>query len=112
MGEASGLPVIEPKDLFGLLSSGARLELLDLRIEPEFQILRIEGARLCTRALVDEMFSRWPKDTAIVFYDHFGPVGIEAVAAVSRRGFTNARALRGGIDAWSREVDPLIPRYP
>jgi rhodanese-related sulfurtransferase len=28
-----------------------------------------------------------------------------------RRGFTAAQNLAGGIDAWSREVDPAVPRY-
>jgi rhodanese-related sulfurtransferase len=36
---------------------------------------------------------------------------MDAAAYFAGHGFTNVRALRGGVDAWSREVDPKVPRY-
>ncbi|MBI5242151.1 MAG: hypothetical protein HY922_00540 [Elusimicrobia bacterium] len=106
--------LISPGELRERLEAAqAKLELLDVRSEPEHRLLHIEGSRLATRKLVDELFSSWPKDTPIVLYDHFGPRGLDAVRVLSMaHGFSAVRALRGGIDAWSKEVDPLVPRYP
>jgi len=104
--------LLSSKELAQRLKAGDKLELLDVRSDPEFRALHIEGARLATRKLVDELFASWPKDTPIVLYDHFGSRGLDAAHVLTLRGFTAVRALRGGIDAWSQEVDPLVPRYP
>ena len=104
--------LLSPKELAQRLKAGDKLQLLDVRSDPEYQVLHIEGSRLATRKLLDELFSSWPKDTPIVLYDHFGNRGLDAAHVLTLRGFTAVRALRGGIDAWSQEVDPLVPRYP
>ncbi|MFA6093408.1 MAG: rhodanese-like domain-containing protein [Elusimicrobiota bacterium] len=103
---------IRAKDLCAKLESRERLEFLDVRSEPEFRALHIPGAKLATRALVDELFASWPKDTPIILCDHFGGSALDAARTLEGRGFTAVRALIGGIDAWSREIDPLMPRYP
>ena len=104
--------LLSPQELAKRLKAGDRLELLDDRSDPEYQVLHIEGSRLATRKLVDELFSSWAKDTPIVLYDHFGSRGVDAAHVLTLRGFTAVRALRGGVDAWSQEVDPMVPRYP
>lgn len=104
--------LVSPKELAGLLKSEPGLALLDVRSEVEHRMLAIEGSRLATHPLVEEIFSAWPKDARIVVYDHFGRAGLDAARALAGRGFTRARGLAGGIDAWSQDVDPLVPRYP
>lgn len=104
--------LISPLDLQTLLEKKEKFELIDVRSEAEHRLLRLEGARLATRQLVEEIFNKWAKDTPIVLYDHFGRSGLDAARVLAQRGFTHARALRGGIDAWSQDVDPLVPRYP
>jgi rhodanese-related sulfurtransferase len=47
----------------------------------------------------------------MVLYDHRGQQSLDAAAYFMGQGFRNVRCLRGGIDAWSREVDEKIPRY-
>ena len=47
----------------------------------------------------------------MVIYDHRGQQSLDAAAYFIGQGFGNVRCLRGGIDAWSREVDAKIPRY-
>ncbi|HAH06795.1 MAG TPA: hypothetical protein DCM05_09770 [Elusimicrobia bacterium] len=103
---------LSPEALAERLKKGERTELLDVRSEPEYRLLHIEGARAATRKLVDEMFSSWPKDTPIVLCDHFGPRAEDAARVLAMRGFTDVKALEGGLDAWSQAVDPLVPRYP
>ena len=54
----------------------------------------------------------WPKDRAIVVYDHLGENGaMDAAAYLEGHGVTNVRTLRGGIDAYAKEADPSLPRY-
>ena len=43
--------------------------------------------------------------------DHQGARSMDACAYFAGHGLENVRALRGGIDAWSQEVDPKLPRY-
>ena len=47
----------------------------------------------------------------MVFYDHAGASSIDAAAYFAGHGFANAKFMRGGIDAWSQEVDASVPRY-
>jgi rhodanese-related sulfurtransferase len=103
--------LIGPADLAARLKADPKLVLVDVRSELEHRMLRIEGAKLATRDLVEEIFSKWDKATPLVVYDHKGRDGMNAAKALVARGFTDAKALAGGIDAWSQAVDPLLPRY-
>lgn len=109
--DPDGKLLIDPAELARRLAAKEKFELLDVRSAPEYQVLHIPGARLATRKLVDELFASWAKDTEIVLCDHFGSSGLDAARVLSQKGFTNVKALRGGIDAWSQEIDPLTPRY-
>ncbi|HKB14579.1 MAG TPA: rhodanese-like domain-containing protein [Planctomycetota bacterium] len=88
----------------------ARLRLIDVRSPEEHEIARIEGATLLSGENVDEIRAL-PKDTPIVFHCHHGMRSLDAAAYFAGHGFTVVRSMTGGIDAWSREVDPRVPRY-
>jgi rhodanese-related sulfurtransferase len=90
-------------------SQGARL--LDIRTREEFEAVHIEGAELFSQDLLQKITGSWPKDAALIIYDHTGSRSLDAAAYFSGHGFQNVRALQGGIDAWSLEVDLTIPRY-
>ena len=102
---------IRPEELASALKAGQKLQLLDVRTPEEHTIARIEGARLVTEALAREVVERWPKDTPIVLHCHLGERSMEAAFFLIGQGFTNVRSLAGGIDAWSAQVDPTVPRY-
>ena len=51
------------------------------------------------------------RDALLVFYDHDGSASLDAAAYFAGHGFTRAKYLRGGIDAWAQEVDATVPRY-
>jgi rhodanese-related sulfurtransferase len=89
--------------------NGARL--LDIRTREEFEAVNIPDSQLMGQDFLQEVMGRWPKDTMIVIVDHTGTRSLDAAAYFSGHGFSNVRALRGGIDAWSCEVDPALPRY-
>lgn len=90
-------------------SEGARL--LDIRTREEFEAVHIDGAELFSQDLLQMIMDGWPKETPLIVYDHTGTRCLDAAAYFSGHGFLNVRALKGGIDAWSLEVNPSLPRY-
>ena len=102
---------ISPADLASLLKAAHGLKLVDIRSRPEWNTTHLPGALILNQELMQEMMAKWSKDAAVVVYDHTGGQGLDAVAYFAGHGMTNIRCLRGGIDAWSSEVDTSIPRY-
>jgi rhodanese-related sulfurtransferase len=102
---------ISPADFAALMESEPRLMILDARTREEHEAVKIPGAQLMTQELVQQVFGLPDKTTPIVLYDHTGSRALDAVAYFIGHGFTNARCLTGGIDAYSQEVDPTLPRY-
>ena len=101
---------IAPKELQKLLEERS-VNLIDVRTEEERRLAFIEGYVLATQELEQELMEKWPKDTAIVLYCHKGERSLQAVTQLSNQGFTNIKSLKGGIDAWSDQIDSLLPRY-
>ena len=105
-------PVLEmsPLELRQKLDSGEHLYLFDAREQQERDAAHIEGSRLLdqeTVAFIDTL----PKDEMLVFHCHHGPRSESAADYFRRQGYTNVHNLTGGIDAWSLQVDPAVPRY-
>ncbi len=90
-------------------TGGARL--LDIRTREEFEAVHIAGSSLFSEEVLQQIMSGWPKNSPIIIVDHTGARSLDAAAYFAGHGFENVRALRGGIDAWSREVDPALPTY-
>ena len=101
---------VNPGDVAAALVSDDPPRLIDVRSSAEWELARIEGATLMTEA-VAEMTMRWPKQAPIVFYCHLGHRSLDAASYYSGHGFTEVRSMTGGLDAWSLEVDPEVPRY-
>ena len=102
---------IEPRDLSEQLKDRERINLLDVRTREEFEAVKIDGAKLFTQELTQEILSKWSRQNLFVIYDHTGAKCLDAAAYFQGHGFENVKVLRGGIDAWSVEVDPKLPRY-
>jgi rhodanese-related sulfurtransferase len=103
--------LITPKELAALRQREASLRLLDVRSREEYEAVRIEGSMLMSQATVQEIMGQWPRDRMFVIVDHQGRQGLDAAAYFLGHGFEKVRCLQGGLDAWSREVDPGIRRY-
>jgi rhodanese-related sulfurtransferase len=108
--EEDGRMQISPGELAQALYEGSA-RLIDIRTREEYESARIERSTLLNQELMQEILTRWDRDAMIVFADHRGARSMDAAAYFAGHGFTQARALRGGIDAWSEEIDPSIPRY-
>lgn len=103
--------LISPQELQSLLTSGFNGRLVDIRTREEHNATRVEGSILFTEQLMTEMLGRWDRQQLVVLYDHLGTKTMDAAAYFLGHGFKNVRALRGGVDAWSTEVDPKVRRY-
>ena len=102
---------ISPKEAAERRAQGEKVRLLDLRTREEWDAVRLEGAEFVSQELIQRLMGKEGQDGLLVFYDHSGTSSLDAAAYFAGHGFTNARFLRGGIDAWSLEVDPKVPRY-
>jgi rhodanese-related sulfurtransferase len=102
---------IGPRELSDRIASGEKVYLLDVRTREEWEAVKLPGAHLFTQELLQEILANESKTDLFVVYDHKGARSMDAAAFFEGHGFENVKSLRGGIDAWSAEVDPTLPRY-
>jgi rhodanese-related sulfurtransferase len=102
---------IEPRELADRLASGQKIQLLDVRTREEFDAVKLPNAQLFTQELMQQILSDWSRSDLTVVYDHQGARSMDAAAYFQGHGFENVKSLRGGIDAFSAEVDQSLPRY-
>jgi adenylyltransferase/sulfurtransferase len=102
---------ITPRELATELAQG-EVTLIDVREPTEWEIAHIEGARLIPLNELPERLAELPQNGDIVLHCHHGVRSMRALERLrDHAGFTRVKSLRGGIDAWSLEIDPKIPRY-
>lgn len=102
---------IDPAELAEKISALEPLNLLDVRTREEFDAVKLPDAQLFTQEFMQEILAKWSRENLLVVYDYQGARSMDAAAYFQGHGFTNVKSLRGGIDAWSAEVDPTLPRY-
>lgn len=102
---------ISPTDLAAALKSDPAAKLLDVRTREEFDAVHVEGAIFMTRDLMQEILGSWDRRALLAVMCHHGIRSMDAAAYFAGHGFENVKSVRGGIDAWSCEVDPELPRY-
>ena len=103
--------LIEPKELAEWLKQEKSIRMLDVRSREEFEAVHIEGAVLMSQPEMQQILAVGTNTRPLLIIDHQGKQGLDAAAYFLGQGMTNVRCLRGGIDAWSQEVDPKLPRY-
>lgn len=101
---------LSPADLQAMRAAGTAFELVDVRTRHERSLACIDGSRLLDEPCYDALVTL-DRDTPIVFQCHHGIRSQSAAEHFEGLGFTRLYNLRGGIDAWSCEVDPSVPRY-
>jgi rhodanese-related sulfurtransferase len=109
--EADQAMQIEPRELSERIAAGDPVYLLDVRTREEFEAVKLPDAHLFTQELMQEILAAGSRTNLFVIYDHTGARSMDAAAYFQGHGFEKVKSLRGGIDAWSAEVDPKLPRY-
>ena len=87
------------------------LYLLDVREQAEWNIARIEGAHLKPLSILENDFKDIPKEKAVYCFCKLGGRSAKALEFLKSRGYSHLVKVKGGIQAWSEEIDPTIPRY-
>ncbi|WP_028851236.1 adenylyltransferase/sulfurtransferase MoeZ [Thermocrispum municipale] len=111
--QAAQNSTITPHELKAMFDSGKDFELIDVREPHEYEIVRIDGAKLIPkdRILSGEALAELPQDKPIVLHCKSGGRSAEALAALHRAGFSDAVHLGGGVLAWAKQIDPSLPTY-
>ncbi len=109
--ETTGVPALTPSDLAARLRRGDDLDLVDVREPHEWDICRIEGARLAPLSSFAEALRTLDSARDVVLYCKSGARSAKAARQLQAAGFKRVWNLAGGILRWSEEIDPSIPRY-
>ena len=105
---------ITPAEVHQRLQSGEKLALIDVREPFEFDRARIDGAELIPMRAVPAELQRLDAqaDTApLIVFCHHGVRSLNVVAWLRKQGVAACQSMAGGIDRWSLEIDPNVPRY-
>ena len=102
---------ITVRDLKDRLDKGDTLFLLDVREPHEYSLAKIEGSVLIPLGTLPNSLDQLDKENEIIAYCHRGMRSADAVGFLLQQGFANVKNLIGGIEAWSVEIDPSVPRY-
>ena len=106
-----GVEEITPTEFKRELDGGKDIFILDVRNPVEYEICRLEGSHLVP---LDKLLNRIHElDSArnIVAYCRSGVRSAQAIGILQDAGFRKLRNLKGGILAWSDEVDSSLPKY-
>jgi rhodanese-related sulfurtransferase len=104
---------IHVHDLVRRLAASEPVYLLDVREPWEHDTAALPGSVLIPLAELPGRVGevRPPPGALVVVYCHHGLRSLSGAAFLERAGLADVVSLHGGIDAWSREVDPTVPRY-
>ncbi|MCA2960253.1 MAG: sulfurtransferase [Silvanigrellales bacterium] len=85
--------------------------LVDVRESWEFELTHLPGSLLLGETNMEDVFARARRSKEVVLVCHHGLRSLNATLFFRQNGVTQARSLRGGVDAFAREVDATLPRY-
>ena len=104
---------IQPTELAAWLADPRREKplLLDVREQWEWDKARIEGARHIPMRDIPARVGEIDRDKEVVAICHHGGRSMQVAMFLEKNGFSKVHNLQGGVDAWSRTVDPAVPLY-
>ncbi len=101
-------------DVKQMLDSGEAVKLIDVREPKEHQFCQVQGSELIPMGSVPQHLSRLEAqadDAKLIVFCHHGMRSLNVVAWLREKGISNCVSMAGGIEAWSLQVDPSVPRY-
>jgi adenylyltransferase/sulfurtransferase len=103
---------ISATDLKQKIENGDDIQIVDVRQPDEFEFARIPGSKLIPLAEVVARMSEIDPSKDAIIHCKMGGRSAKAIEALNKAGFQGKVInLRGGITAWSNEVDPKVPKY-
>ena len=101
---------VPPKELKALIDSGKVTHVYDVRQPREREIAALPNTTLLDDAAMAQI-DKLPRETPLAFHCHHGGRSRAAAEHFLKAGFKTVYNLAGGIDAWSKDVDPSVKRY-
>jgi rhodanese-related sulfurtransferase len=102
---------ITPRETKDLLARSNQVLFIDVREPWEYDTAHLEGSVLIPLREIPGNLPRIEGALQIVLFCHHGMRSLDAAAWLRSQGVEGARSMAGGIDRWSAEIDPAIPRY-
>jgi rhodanese-related sulfurtransferase len=102
---------IDPRSVEEKLSRGAAFLFVDVRERWEHDLCRIEGSTLIPLRELPANLAGFENAEEVILFCHHGMRSLDAAVWLRAQGIRRARSMAGGIDRWSREIDPAVPRY-
>jgi sulfur-carrier protein adenylyltransferase/sulfurtransferase len=94
------------------MDAGEDIQLIDVRQPDEYDFAKIEGAKLIPLGEIVNRMDEIDQSRETILHCKAGGRSAQAIQALQRAGFTGElKNMRGGITAWSNEVDPKVPKY-
>ena len=102
---------VTPLEVKQRLDRGEKFLLVDVREPWEYETTRIEGSKLIPLGDIPTNLAVLEAAEDVVLYCHHGMRSMDAAAWLRTQGVEGARSMTGGIERWSTEIDPSVPRY-
>lgn len=102
---------IQPDELKRMRDAGEEFTLLDCREPWEYQAAHIEGSTHIPMQEIPARVQELDPDDRVIVICHHGVRSMNVTAWLRQQGYDKAQSVAGGIDRWSRIVDPKVPIY-
>jgi rhodanese-related sulfurtransferase len=102
---------ITPREVKDLLARDDKVLFVDVREPWEYQTTHIEGSVLIPLGQIPSHLARLENAEHLVLFCHHGMRSLDAAAWLRAQGVEGAKSMTGGIERWSTEIDPSVPRY-
>jgi rhodanese-related sulfurtransferase len=102
---------VTPREVSKRIERGDKFLFVDVREQWEHETSHIEGSVLIPLREIPANLQRLVEAREIVTFCHHGMRSLDAAAWLRSQGIEGAQSMSGGIDQWTTEVDPLVPRY-
>ena len=105
---------LSPADLQARLSAGERIRIIDVREPDEYALSHLPASELIPMQSLPAQLQRlegMADESSLAVLCHHGVRSLNVAVWLRQRGIDNCFSITGGIDRWSREVDPTVPRY-
>ncbi len=95
------------------MDAGENFHFIDCREQNEYDLVKIEQARLVPMSTLQENISDLEphKNDEIIVHCHHGGRSLQVTMWLRQQGFSNVKSMAGGIDHWAIEIDPSLQRY-
>jgi rhodanese-related sulfurtransferase len=102
---------ITPREVKDMMGRGEKFLFVDVREKWEFDTSWIQGAVLVPMREIPANLAKFEEADQIVLFCHHGIRSLDAAAWLRSQDVPGAKSMAGGIDRWSAEIDPGVPRY-